>query len=131
MLDSHSALRFNGYIVDSIKFEVNKECKLQSVPLKVDFKRNMSQIGDKYFVSISVSIFNENLSVDSPFYLFISLTGEFQFTDNADVDNEFMIDINAVAILFPYLRSAVTNITSTANIPPLILPTINVSKLLL
>jgi preprotein translocase subunit SecB len=91
----------------------------------------MSQIGDKYFVSISVSIFNENLSVDSPFYLFISLTGEFQFTDNADVDNEFMIDMNAVAILFPYLRSAVTNITSTANIPPLILPTINVSKLLL
>ena len=130
MLDSQSALRFNGYIVDNIKFAVNKEFNLQSVPLKVDFKKNTNQMDNKYFVTISVSIFDESLPADSPFYLSVSLTGEFQFTDNTLIDKEIMIDMNAVAILFPYLRSAITNITSTANIPPLILPTVNITKLL-
>lgn len=37
---------------------------------------------------------------------------------------------NTVAILFPYIRALVSNYTANANVPPLILPPINVSKIL-
>lgn len=37
---------------------------------------------------------------------------------------------NAVAILFPYVRALVSSFTSNANVTPLILPTVNVNRLL-
>lgn len=37
---------------------------------------------------------------------------------------------NAIAILFPYLRSEVSLITAQPNIPPIILPAININRLL-
>ena len=37
---------------------------------------------------------------------------------------------NAVAILFPYVRSLISSYTANANVPPLIIPPINVNRLL-
>ena len=36
---------------------------------------------------------------------------------------------NATAIMFPYLRNLLSTITMNGNIPPYILPIVNVSKL--
>ncbi len=60
----------------------------------------------------------------------ISLTGFFQ-VDDSDIDkkNNFA-EINAVAILFPYLRAMITTYSANANVMPLILPPINVVKML-
>ncbi|WP_416358930.1 protein-export chaperone SecB [Caldicellulosiruptor danielii] len=62
-----------------------------------------------------------------PFSLEISLTGYFRGSEN--IEREKFIELtkyNGTAILFPYLRSAVSDITKAANINPLILPVINV-----
>lgn len=37
--------------------------------------------------------------------------------------------VNSIAIIFPYIRAFVSTLTLQANIPPIVLPTLNLSKL--
>ena len=41
-----------------------------------------------------------------------------------------MLEVNGTAILFPYLRSIITTITSSMGIQPIILPTMNIVKMI-
>lgn len=51
--------------------------------------------------------------------------------DQAQVGIDTLINKNAVAILYPYVRALVSGITNASNeYPALILPTINVSQIL-
>ena len=45
-------------------------------------------------------------------------------------DPTINLDSNAIAILYPYIRSIVSVYTSSINVPPLILPVINVNALI-
>lgn len=36
---------------------------------------------------------------------------------------------NSIAIIFPYIRAFVSTLTLQANIPPIVLPTLNLSQL--
>lgn len=65
-----------------------------------------------------------------PFNINISLTGVFEL-DNQDIENrKNFAEINAIAILFPYLRAIVSTYTSNANVPPLILLPVNVVNMI-
>ncbi|OWZ83354.1 hypothetical protein CDO51_09040 [Natranaerobius trueperi] len=46
-----------------------------------------------------------------------------------DKDKKWMLEENAVAILFPYLRALIITFTSNVNVPPLILLTTYVKNL--
>lgn len=61
-----------------------------------------------------------------PFNLKVTMSGFFEYEGNIDVEQYLP---NAAAIMYPYMRSIVTSITSNANVAPLILPTINTRKL--
>ena len=39
-------------------------------------------------------------------------------------------EINAVSILFPYIRSLITTITANVNIPPVVLPPMNIAGMM-
>ena len=56
----------------------------------------------------------------------VNLTGYFM----ADSCNPETLKANAIAILYPYVRAIVSTYTANANITPLILPPINVNKLI-
>jgi|GEM_PF-1151775 len=70
--------------------------------------------------------------------LVVDYFGTFSFVldDTADLQKEReeiveLLRVNGTAILFPYLRAAVTSISAAAGIvPPFVLPTVNVFKLL-
>jgi len=68
----------------------------------------------------------------SPFLLKVLIEGHFKYRIQTESGPSFdrMCNLNATAILYPYLRSAVTDITKAANINPIILPTVNINKLL-
>jgi preprotein translocase subunit SecB len=62
--------------------------------------------------------------------IYISFRGIFEFRDiNNQEDIETFLRIQAVHIMFPYLRSMLTNLTNTVMMPPLILPIIDASQL--
>lgn len=76
-------------------------------------------------IRLGCDINHEN-KMDSPFTMEVIMMGEFQTSDVAFKD----YIINAVSLLFPYLRTHISTITSISGVEPLIIPAINIYKLL-
>ena len=73
-------------------------------------------------------VFENNLQIfkkNYPFEMMVQLRGFFTMSDPT-----INLDSNAIAILYPYIRSIVSVYTSSINVPPLILPVINVNALI-
>lgn len=122
-----SVLKFEKYIVNEIHFKFNKNyqepeggisIKMEILP-KVEFNKG------KMNVALSCDIFNDAEKNNYPFEMSVSLTGFF----STEGEKTEMFAKNAIAILFPYVRAIVSTYTASANVPPLILPAINVNKL--
>lgn len=60
----------------------------------------------------------------------IIMIGCFKTTDEDLVIAKTLLKKNSVAIMFPYLRSYITTLSSQPNLPPLILPPVNINQLL-
>ncbi len=130
-----AVLEFKNYSVEEINYKKNGLYKnnkngINLIP-KIKVKNNFDD--DKIMVTITInigSLDNEN----SPFTLNVSVTGDFVYhseEDRDDVGVDTLVHKNAVAILFPYVRTVVSSITKESNdYPALILPTINVAQVL-
>jgi preprotein translocase subunit SecB len=124
-----SYLQFNGYEVNNIQFELidhieeNKEFEI--IP---EFNTSTHDKGNDHFeVALSVNIHSSE-SHPLPFNLAVSMVGKFSIC-LGNIDDELKTSLlreNTLAIMFPFLRSIVASITLSANIPPLILPVINI-----
>ena len=75
-------------------------------------------------VGLGAKIFENSTENNYPFEISVEILGFFE-SDNDDINSEGFLP-NALAILYPYLRSTITNITANANVQPLILPTMNI-----
>lgn len=126
-----SSLKFDNYIIDTIEFKNNPNYihDKEQVEVVPEFKAEISREENKAAVNLMVNI-NEKL--ENPiFTVSVSIVGFFEFVD---VENESavysfdqLLKINAIAILYPYLRSVVSDITGKSNIyPNYNLPIINV-----
>ena len=106
-----SMLIFQKYVVDKVIFERNNDFDF-SQKAKIEFSINKKT--DK----------TEN---NYPFEMEVSITGFFEIeNDSKEIDFE----PNAIAILYPYIRAIVSTYTASANVSSLILPVINVNKLI-
>lgn len=47
--------------------------------------------------------------------------------DLSETDKNSFFNVNTPAILFPYIRAYVTALTALSGIPPVVMPTINLS----
>ena len=63
-----------------------------------------------------------------PFTAFVSLTGSFTVPEKENAQE--LMEVNGTAILFPYLRAVMSQLTAAANIPQVILPTVNLVQML-
>ena len=80
----------------------------------------------KIKITLIVDIFKDALKNNYPFEMNLEMTGFFE-TENGESDKFIK---NAIAILYPYVRALISTYTANANINPLILPAINVNKLI-
>jgi preprotein translocase subunit SecB len=135
--NSHeSNLIFIGYQIDKIDYKINPNFQFKE-PLQVTFSLT-SQIKTQdneqkkgAVVTLTCSVFENADQNNYPFSLMMSLSGAFAF--NGNIEEEGFLKFcktSGTAILFPFLRSAVANITAAANIQPLMLPVINVHNFL-
>lgn len=135
-----SALVFHHFWVDKMVFIMNPLYNKVSEKPNINCKFNVSyeiseDSPDQILVAIGCELFDEQFSEsNSPYYLNVIVNGQFGSEDNlkevTDDVMEKILKANTVAILFPYVRSIVTTITATANVPPVILPPINTYKML-
>lgn len=123
-----SVLKFIRYEVNeiyfkkNINFQVNKEGTLIDLKIKpiIDIKdKNMN-------IMLQTTIFENAEQNNKPFEMKVNVTGYFM-TDGCNPET---LKANAIAILYPYVRAIVSTYTANTNITPLILPTINVNKLI-
>lgn len=129
MENYRSSLTFEKYIVNQIIFKSNNEyikpengtaIKMEIIP-EIEIKEN-----NKMNVTLFCNIFENAEKNNYPFEMSISITGF--FSTEGEKTESFVK--NAIAILFPYIRAIVSTYTASANVSPLILPAINVNKLI-
>lgn len=129
-----SKLKFENYVVDYVNYKDNKFFTGRSVKINLGADREVvfDESNDKIaFVSLILDVFSNAEENDYPFSISLKITGRFMVDSdiNGNVKNHFF-EKNAVAILFPYARALVTTFTANSNVPPLILPPININNLI-
>ena len=70
-------------------------------------------------ITVTVQEKQEELT---PFDTTVKIVGKFSVETEGSID---AMRIEASEVLFPYARATLTQLTTTANMPPYILPTIN------
>ncbi len=126
-----STLKFVDYVVDEVSYTTNKNFEEKPVQLDIKLGKEIaySEEQNKLLVTLKCRVFEEVDKNNFPFSLYIQVTGNFEINGVFEGNLENMAHLNAVSILFPYVRSLITTLTSNFNVQPLILPPINVNKL--
>lgn len=81
-------------------------------------------------IKIDFGVFKD-AEVNYPYKIDVSMIGYFELSGKATEEQiTNLCKINGTAIMFPYIRSAITDLTKITNMEPLILPAINIHKLI-
>lgn len=125
-------LKFKGFTVEKMEYLRNTSEKIEEEVLlfpDVLFKLAMNESRTRANIYIGIKLGSEK---NLPFIVEAIVKGYFEITDSKLEENqikEFYLK-NGAAILFPYIRSIVTDLTSKSNHNPIILPTINFHNLI-
>lgn len=123
-----SKLIFDKYIVNKVIFNNNVNYDIsKAIDLDFNINKKIKKNNDSMEVELTTKIFSEAIKNNFPFEMEIVITGFFSIQNNEDNIN---FEPNAIAILYPYVRAIVSTYTASANINPLILPAININKLM-
>lgn len=124
-------IQFLGYFVREMNFLRNDNFKGQKINLNMKFSKNTTYLeNNKVKLNVNVKLFEDAVTKNYPFSLSLVVTGVFQYNQiNIDEDKKReMLEQKFLDILYPYIRSIVSTITMTSNIPPLYLPTLNINQ---
>lgn len=120
----YSSLKLEGIIFDKILFERFGISSNSDTDMGIEI--NLGKNDDNvYRVSL---VFKGGKSDD--YVIEVQVSGFFRFTEDlSDEEKDKLLEVNAVAIIFPYLRSQVSSITAQQGVDPILLPVINFSKM--
>ena len=118
-----NVLHFLGYTVDELTFNL-KPADTVDTEKSIELLPKLSRkIDENYSISIGVTLDQEDL----PFTAQVSMTGRFLL--QGIKNPEQTMKVNAAAILYPYVRAAISMLTTLANVSPVVLPPVNFVKL--
>ncbi|GLJ01110.1 MULTISPECIES: protein-export chaperone SecB [Bacillus] len=87
---------------------------------------------DHAFIKLSIE-FGDKKVQETSLYVYAQIAGLFEFESEEEISNENkkeLLQVNGLAILYPYIRSLVTDLTSKGSNEGVILPTVNISEML-
>ena len=121
---SESILKFIDYKIDSVDFKLNKnfESENEEIAIAIHVERKVDIRKENFQLSLRAVIGSEEKT--QPFKLDVVLVSIFE----TEGEVELLVD-NATAIMYPYLRSFITNVTAMFNIPSMTLPVVNITKM--
>ncbi len=125
----NSNLKLNNYYVEKILLEahhVNPSFTAATNTIEPSIQRVVETIDNDNFIVKLLFEVNDEMQ---PFHCDVHLIGSFNLSDWKTSRNHDLVYHNTVAILFPFLRSIVASLTTSANLPPLILPVISTRDL--
>lgn len=113
------------YRVSEMEFKFNENQKPNtSFQIKPKIECSIAKKEDHVFANLKLKV-NEDISSPVPFNLKVVLVGTFKVKDDSVFDETLqkVLASEACAILYPYLRSIVANLTVNCNLPAYFLPT--------
>lgn len=105
---------------------VRRECEIASEKLNIDIGRKVLRKSEKeYDVIVRVKIDKEQKDLE------VSVIAKATFViNNPDTElSDEIIKSNTVAIMFPFIRSQVSLMTTQPGLTPVVLPPINTARL--
>lgn len=128
----NSVLSLHQILIDKIVFERNDDCSKLPDNMSFEFNSKLCYADDKenYRLIVDVALGN---GADKDIFMNVVMSGFFSFDTDSELDQTYkekLIQENTLAIMFPYIRSVITTITSQTGIQPVILPLINIVGLL-
>lgn len=127
MKEIKSNLRFENYIVDYVEFKNNPDFEGEETSLEFEPEVEFHVEDNELLVFLTINVFKDAAKHNYPFEMRVSVVGYFVISEQEDIEK---YKVNAVAVLFPYIRSIISTYTAVANVNPLILPTVNINKML-
>lgn len=123
-MENKAAFSLENYYFS--KVDINLENK-KSNDIQISFAPSGKFIAESFSYELKF-IFNA-LTNDSQFII-IECIAKFNF-ENVNSFDEIPTYFyrNSIAIIFPYVRAFISTVTLQANIPPVVLPTMNLSSL--
>lgn len=120
--ENNCVLTLNHLVFDEIRF--SRTNFRSGKDLKVEFSFNFEDRADDEFITSIRAIGNKEME-----YTFeVRVSGYFHL--NEQVKNRTMIvQQNAVAIVFPYLRSQISLLTAQPEVEPVVLPAMNIAQM--
>lgn len=119
-------MNLKGITAEEMSFKMNK-IKLQpnaKFEIKPAFSRQIQKIQENQ----AIHLVHLNVKIESteaeprPFNLYVSLLGVFEVEGATTPEAQRQFAIDATAVMYPYLRAAVSNLTADAFANPLMLP---------
>ena len=124
-----TGINFVGISLTELNFKLNKNFKPPKDGISVDiiFKTKNSFSQDKKTLNVTLTATLFERTKNKPFMMKVSVEGIFKAKDYKELLK--FCKVHAPAHLFPFIREVVGNTTMKANIPPLLLPPLNLSAL--
>ena len=129
-----AGIMFKDFIISKASYIKNNNFNRNTENLNVETMFECEIFENENNAIVKLLSFTGSLEkVDSPFHVEVEVEGLFEFVENESEGIRFeeYLTNNAVAILFPYLRATISELTAKSNeFPVLNLPIINVAKML-
>lgn len=96
-----------------------KDVLLEGLELNVHVEHNVENIGeDGYEITLNTIVSDENENI------YVSVKGKAVF--RTQQNNMDILEKNTIAIMFPYIRSYISIITTQPGMAPIVLPAMNI-----
>lgn len=120
-------LKIKDLYNEQFEFSQKRESgeKKMKTAFKVDYFTN-EQNPNLHKVQIKTDISDEG----GTYKLSLTTVGVFEVNDDNNENNKEILKANTVAIMFPYVRSQISLLTTQPGIKPLVIPPININNLL-
>ena len=120
---THFTFQHYEIVKSLIEIERNKDI---SSDLSVSLKKNSNKYDDRGIIELELNVKindrNQAIKID------VDVIGIFKFDKEVDPKTlSSLVNVNASAMLFPYVRSYITSLTALSGIQPVILPVLNLS----
>jgi preprotein translocase subunit SecB len=132
---SQAVLQFKDYYVVETQYKTDPfYSRMPDEKIVPSFSFDISPCQENpnsAYIELGIEIGDSTL-MDSAYYVYARILGYFSLlgdiSDPKEIASYFRI--NAVAILYPYLRALVSDLTSRGSESPIILPTMNIQKMM-
>lgn|GEM_PF-1542417 len=131
--DKQLRINFEKVVLEKVDLEINPNYTLKEagIPVDISVKVTRNLIKSQKLLKLSLNVFVFKEAEDPPLRVSLIATGYFSVKKDGDFKTlEEFSQIQAPALVFPFVRETIANLTMRTDYPPLLLPPANITVLI-